>query len=135
MFERIEGLRLLELGQPGSDLQKRLNALVLSGKKTGTSSIDDGEYAAEGEVFEQAGERNWLVDGERKPIALIEYTAVRWVPFDQVDLDFVRSEGEGYESVEQWRADHRSFWSQVCNIDVTSDTQVICYSFKVVEKL
>jgi uncharacterized protein YhfF len=135
MFERIDGLRIMELGEPGSELQKRLNVLVLSGEKTGTSSIDDGEYEAEGESFEVPGEREWLVDGEGRPLALIEYTAVQWVPFEQVGWQFVQSEGEGFESVEQWRVAHRAFWTDVCGIEITNETPVICYNFKVIEKL
>lgn len=134
MFDRIDGLRTMELGEPGSELQKRLNALVLSGEKTGTSSVDDGEYEAEGEAFERPGEREYLIDAEGKPLALIEYTAVEWVPFEQVSWQFVQSEGEGYESVEHWRTDHRAFWTDVCGIEITNQTPVICYNFKVIEK-
>lgn len=84
MFQRIDGLRALTLGQPGSELQKRLNDLVLAGVKTGTSSVDDGEYAEEQELFELPGEQQWLVDAEQKPIALIEFTSVEWIEFKNV---------------------------------------------------
>jgi uncharacterized protein YhfF len=132
MFERIEGLRTLVLGEPGSELQGQLNQLVLSGVKTGTSSVDDGEYAQENEAFETVGERQWLVDDAGKPIALIEYTAIDWVPFKDVSWDFVRSEGEGYTSVQQWQDSHAAFWSEF-GIAVNPETEVICYSFKVLE--
>jgi uncharacterized protein YhfF len=132
MFDRIEGLRTLVLGEPGSDLQQKLNQLVLSGKKTGTSSVDDGEYASEKEPFETVGEREWLVDEFGRPIAVIEYTAIERVPFKDVSWEFVVSEGEGFTSVEDWQESHRSFWSE-CGIQVNPDTEVICYSFKVLE--
>lgn len=132
MFKRIEGLRTLTLGEPGSELQKKLNQLVLSGHKTGTSSVDDGEYADEQESFETVGEKEWLVDHLGKPIALIEYTAVEWVPFKDVTWDFVASEGEGFASVEDWQESHREYWSNY-GIQVTPDTEVICYSFRVLE--
>lgn len=132
MFDRIEGLRTLVLGEPGSELQGKLNQLVLSGKKTGTSSVDDGEYAAENESFETVGERQWLVDEVGKPIALIEYTAIDWVPFKDVSWDFVVSEGEGFTSVAHWQDSHRAFWSDF-GIEVNPDTEVICYSFRVLE--
>ena len=134
MFDRIQGLRPLVLGEPGSDLQKDLNRLVLAGHKTGTSSIDDGEYAEEQEDYETVGEQNWLVDGQGEPIALVEYTAVEWVPFKDVTWDFVVSEGEGFTSVEHWQEVHHAFWSE-CGITVTPETEVICYSFKVLEEL
>ncbi len=132
MFDRIDGLRTLVLGEPGSELQHRLNELVLSGKKTGTSAIDDGEYAAEHESFETVGERQWLVDEVGQPIALIEYTAIDWVPFKDVSWEFVVSEGEGFKSVEHWQESHKAFWSGF-GLDVHPDTKVICYSFKVLE--
>lgn len=132
MFDRIDGLRTLVLGDPGSELQRKLNQLVLSGKKTGTSSVDDGEYSREQESFETVGERQWLVDEFGQPIALIEYTAIEWVPFKDVSWGFVVSEGEGFTSVEHWQESHKAFWSE-CGIDVNPDTQVICYSFRVLE--
>jgi uncharacterized protein YhfF len=132
MFDRIDGLRTLVLGEPGSELQKRLNQLVLSGAKTGTSSLDDGEYLEEQESLETVGEQEWLVDELGQPIALIEYTAVEWVPFKDVPWEFVASEGEGFTSVQHWQDSHRTFWSEY-GIKVSPDTEVICYSFKVLE--
>lgn len=134
MFERIDGLRTLTLGQPGSELQKRLNDLVLAGVKTGTSSVDDGEYAEEQELFEVPGEQQWLVDAEQKPIALIEFTSVEWIEFKKVPWDFVVSEGEGFTSVEHWQSVHKQFWSE-SGIEITPETEVICYSFKVLRHL
>lgn len=124
----------MTLGQPGSSLQERLNKLVLDGIKTGTSSVDDGEYQAEHELFETVGERQWLVDEFEKPIALIEYTAIEWVPFSKIGWEFVQSEGEGYQSVAEWQKDHSQFWKQF-GVEVRPDTEVICYSFKVIERL
>jgi uncharacterized protein YhfF len=132
MFDRIEGLRTLVLGEPGSDLQRKLNQLVLSRKKTGTSSVDDGEYAAKNEPFETVGEREWLVDELGQPIALIEYTTIERVPFKDVSWEFVVSEGEGFTSVEDWQESHKAFWSE-CGIQVNPDTEVICYSFRVLD--
>lgn len=132
MFDRIEGLRTLVLGEPGSTLQKKLNQLVLSGLKTGTSSVDDGEYAREHEPFEITGEKQWLVDDLGEPIALIEFTSIEWVPFKDVSWDFVVSEGEGFTSLEHWQESHKNFWSEY-GINVNSDTEVICYSFKVLQ--
>ena len=134
MFTRIDGLRTLVLGEPGTELQSRLNQLVLSGVKTGTSSVDDGEYAAEGEAFETVGERQWLIDGQDKPVALIEFTKIEWVPFSEVSMDFAASEGEGFQSVEEWQTVHQEFWMSY-GIEVLPTTEVICYSFRVVQKL
>ena len=132
MSDRIEGLHTLVLGEPGSELQRKLNQLVLSGKKTGTSSVDDGEYAEEQESFETVGDKEWLLDEFGQPIAVIEYTAIERVPFKDVSWEFVVSEGEGFSSVEDWQESHRTFWSE-CGIQVKPDTEVICYSFRVLD--
>ena len=134
MFRRIDGLRTLVLGQPGSELQRRLNALVIAGLKTGTSSVDDGEYGRENEEFETVGERQWLIDGDENPIAQIEFTAVDWVHFESVGMEFVRSEGEGYKSVQDWQDAHRKFWADI-GFETTSLTPVICYRFKLIRVL
>lgn len=134
MFDRIDGLRTLVLGELGSDLQLRLNNLVLSGVKTGTSSVDDGEYASEKESFEVVGEKQWLVDQNNKPISLVEFTSIDWTLFKDVPFEFVVSEGEGFATVEQWQESHRTFWEDQ-GVNVTPETEVICYSFRVLEIL
>lgn len=131
-FPRVDGLRTLELGAQGSDLQRRLNALVLAGAKTATAGLL-AEYGREGEHLESVGEEQILIDGDGAPIARIRYTRVETMPFAEVTWEFAQAEGEGFTDIDDWRAQHRNFWSQVDGEDVGDDEIVACLWFEVLE--
>ena len=54
------------------------------------------------------------------------------MPAGEVDLQFARDEGEGFESVADWRAAHERFWSDE---QITDETLIVCERFEVVERL
>ena len=54
------------------------------------------------------------------------------MPAGEVDLQFARDEGEGFESVAEWRAAHERFWSDQ---QITDKTLIVCERFEVVERL
>jgi uncharacterized protein YhfF len=101
-------LPLFELAYPGP-LRDELVATALSGAKTSTSSLLD-EYAGEDAPLPVAGQRYVLVDSNVRAVGLVEVTEVRTLPLNEVDLEFAREEGEGYESVAAWRRAHERFW-------------------------
>jgi uncharacterized protein YhfF len=83
--------------------------LVLDRTKTGTaSSLWDHE--ATGEPVPQPGELSIILDGEGRPRAVLETTGVSIVPFDEVDEDHARSEGEGDRTLGAWREIHERYW-------------------------
>lgn len=98
-----------ELAYPGP-LRDQLVAAVLSGAKTSTSSLLD-EYTGEDDSLPVAGQRYVLVDSDVRAVGLVEVTEVRTLPLNEVDLQFAREEGEGYESVAAWRRAHERFWN------------------------
>ena len=51
-----------------------------------------------------------VVDSEDRRVAAIELTEVRVVRLADMDVQHVLDEGEGDESVAQWRAGHERFW-------------------------
>jgi uncharacterized protein YhfF len=104
----MDDLPPYELAFPGP-LRDKLVAAVLSGAKTSTTGLFRG-YEAEGEALPQAGERFALLDSEERRIAVVEVTDVQVLPLAGVDLRHALDEGEGYESVAQWRTAHEEFW-------------------------
>ena len=96
-----------ELAYPGP-LRDRLVAAVLDGSKTSTSSLL-AEYQGEEDPLPEEGRRYLLVDSAERPVGVVETTEVRLVPLGEVDLPFAREEGEGYESVVEWREAHERF--------------------------
>ena len=129
-MERIDGLPVCHFAYPGP-LRDQLVAAVLSGEKTATASLRE-EYEPHGpDPLPQVGERSVVVDSDNRPVAIIETTELRVVPAGEVDERFARDEGEGFESVADWRAAHERFWGPEREID--DATLVVCERFRLVE--
>jgi len=113
-----------QLGYPGTELRRQLVAAVLSGEKTATSGLaDESEPPGPGDRFT-------LHDIDEQPVGVVELTEVRVVPAGGIDLDFARDEGEGFESVEDWRAAHERFFEQ----PIHDDTPIVAPRFRLVER-
>ena len=107
----------------------------MNGAKTSTSSLLV-EYEHAGEPLPFEGQRRVLVDSELKAVGIVEDTEVRQVPLGEVDLDFARQEGEGYESVASWREAHEEYWNaSVPSVELDDSTVVIAERFRLVERL
>jgi len=96
----------MEFAFPGP-LRDQLVAAVLSGAKTTTTGLVAG-YELEGEPLPEVGDRLVVVDSAELPVATIELTDVRVVRLADIDLRHVLDEGEGDESVAQWRPGMKS---------------------------
>jgi uncharacterized protein YhfF len=79
----------------------------------------------------QVGEQMVLVGWDDEPLGVVETTEVRVVPAGQVDLQFARDEGEGFESVADWRAAHERFWSDRV---ITDQTPIVCERFRLIAR-
>jgi uncharacterized protein YhfF len=127
-----EDLPPFELAYPGP-LRDTLVEAVLSGAKTSTSSLLV-EYAGEDDPLPVAGQRYVLVDSANQPVGIVETTEVRLVPIGEIDLQFAREEGEGYESVASWREAHERFWyANVPDLKIDVTTVVVAERFRLVE--
>ena len=116
----------MELGYAGTALRRELVDAVLRGDKTATAGLHGEDVPA------TVGERWLLLDFDDKPVAVVETTEVRVVRAGDVDLDFARDEGEGFESVGDWRAAHERFWH---DREITDDTLIVAERFKLVERI
>jgi uncharacterized protein YhfF len=121
----------MQLGYPRTELRRRLVDAVLTGEKTATAGLH-AEYEAEGEPLPGVGERFLLLGYDDKPVAVVETVELRLLRAGDVDLAFARDEGEGFDSVEEWRTAHESFWA---GQDITDDTLVVAERFRLVERL
>lgn len=130
MWPRVDGMRALELGTPGS-MRAWLNGLVLEGRKRATAGLE-AEYTAEGEPLEHVGEHLALLDDDGRRVGTVEVTAVDIVRFAEVPWEFAAAEGEGDADLEEWRAGHRRFWAEA-GTPVDDDTRVALLRFELVE--
>lgn len=119
-----------ELGYARTDLRRQLVDAVLRGEKTSTAGLLE-EYEADGTTPEPVGTRAALLGYDDEPVAVIEVTETRIVPAEQIDEQFAREEGEGYESVDAWREAHERFFDR----SIEPETQIVAIRFRVVERL
>ncbi|MEV4279922.1 ASCH domain-containing protein [Actinoplanes xinjiangensis] len=135
----IEDVPRMEFAFPGP-LRDQLVAAVLSGAKTTTTALLVG-YEVDDEPLPEVGQRRVVVDSADQPVATIEVTDVRVLRLADVDLRHAVDEGEGDESVAQWRAGHETFWhseevrAELGDPDFTvdDDTPVVTQRFRIVE--
>jgi uncharacterized protein YhfF len=119
-----------ELGYPRTELRRQLVAAVLAGEKTATAGLWS-DYEAEGEELASAGDRFVLHDYDDEPVAVVEATEVALLPAAEIDEQFARDEGEGFETVDDWRVAHEEFFQQ----PITPETKIVATRFRVVERL
>lgn len=134
----LDDLPRAEFAFPGP-LREQLVAAILSGVKTSTSSLVLA-YERENEPLPKVGQVSAVVNSEDRRVAAIEVTEVRVIRLAEVDLQHVLDEGEGDESVAQWRAGHEKFWRSPevraelgdPNFTVNDDTLVLAQRFRLV---
>ena len=115
-------------------------AAILSGAKTTTSGLM-ADYERENEALPSVGQLSAVLDSAGRRVAVIEVTEVRVVRLADVALQHALDEGEGYESVGQWRSGHEGFWYSTevraetgdPNFTVDDDTLVVLERFRLVE--
>jgi uncharacterized protein YhfF len=122
----------MELGYPRTELRRTLVAAVLRGEKTATAGMAEDHEPHTDEPLPRAGDRWSLLDFDDLPVAVVETTEVRLVPAGEIDLTFAVDEGEGFETVSDWRAAHERFWS---DRGIGDDTVIVAERFRVVELL
>jgi len=98
---------------------------VLAGDKTATAGLhgDEPETAV--------GDRFALVDDRGAARAVVEVTEIRVIPAKQIDVQFARDEGEGFESVADWWEAHERFFERT----IEEETLIDAIRFRIVERL
>jgi len=84
-----------------------------------------------------------VVDSHHRPVGVIETTEVRVLPVREVDDEFARDEGEGFESSADWRIAHERFWGTTPEREaagepswtIDDETLVVCERFRLVRRL
>lgn len=123
-------------------LRDRLVAAILAGDKSSTTSLLI-EYEREGVPLPEVGARSVVVDSADQGVAVIEVTEVRVVPVGDIGIAHAIAEGEGYETVADWRTGHEQFWHspemRVYLRDpaftVDDETLAVTERFRLVERL
>jgi uncharacterized protein YhfF len=132
-----ENLPLIEFAFPGP-LRDRLVEAIRTGVKSSTSSLLR-QYEVADEPLPSVGDVGAVVDSHGEPVVVIETLGVDVVALRDVPLAHALAEGEGYESVADWRRGHVRFWrsdemrdERGADFEVDEDTLVVLERFVVV---
>jgi uncharacterized protein YhfF len=135
-----EALPVAEFAFPGP-LRDQLVAAILRGSKTTTTALLAG-YERTGEPLPRPGLRQAVVDSSGRRVATIEMTEVRVIRLGDIDLAHALGEGEGYNSVAEWRAGHERFWHSAevrselgdPEFAVNDETLLVAQTFSLLER-
>jgi uncharacterized protein YhfF len=108
-------------------LADELAALVLAGIKTATC------WAAVDGLKTEPGKLMVMLDGNGRPLAIIETVELTLRRFDEVDAPFAYDEGEDDRTLTSWREGHRRYFTR--SGQFSPDMMVYCERFRIVERL
>ena len=127
-------------GPPGPT-RDRLVAAVLRGEKTATTSML-ADWELEDEPLPSAGDRLDVIDSDEKRVAVIELLSVDVIRLGDADITLARDEGEGFNTVSEWRREHERFWRELViprlsgplAVEVTDETPIVVERFRLVSE-
>ncbi|MEK7434491.1 MAG: ASCH domain-containing protein [Cyanobacteriota bacterium] len=120
----------------GSDPDYLLD-LVLSGKKYGTASLEKIYFYYDIELPKE-NQVSIITNSKGLPKAIIKSTKVEKIPFNLVDENHAKSEGEGDLSLKYWREVHWNFFSSECKkigIEMNEEMLIVCEKFQLIKKI
>ena len=85
-----------------------LAELVRRGIKTATTS----EYVPGDEDMTKVGDWNIILDGQGKPVCVVQDKVVEIIPYNQVSAEHAYHEGEGDRCYQYWRKVHDQFFEE-----------------------
>ena len=132
MFPRVDGLRSIEFGTPGSSRENLVN-LVLHGSKRATAGLFH-DYAKEGEPVEHVGELLAMVDNTGLHVGTLRVTRVEVLRFADVPDEFALAEAEGDLNAADFRASHTAYWTGVGE-QIDDDTKVVTIYFDLLPEI
>jgi len=115
-----------------SKMAKQLAELVISGKKRATASLVLINQIKP-EIAPVLRGLSVVTDFEGNPLCVIQTTEIRHLPFMEVDAKFAFDEGEGDQTLEDWRKGHRQYFTREAaesNIEFNEKSLICCERFK-----
>ena len=132
MFPRVDGLRSIEFGMPGTS-RETLVGLVLHGNKRATAGLLK-DYEAENEPVEHVGELLAMPDNDGTHVGTLRVTRAEVLRFADVPDEFALAEAEGDLDAADFRASHLAYWSATGET-VTDDPLVVTLYFDLLPEI
>lgn len=111
----------------GPALADELAGLVVSGRKRATVMTPDDPNRP------QLGQLSVVLDGDGRPVCVIETVELTARRFDAIDEAFAFDEGEGDRTLASWRDGHERYFRRLGRF--APDMPLLCERFRLVEVL
>ncbi len=114
-----------------SEMAIELAELVISGKKSATASLVEFNKNHP-EVAPIANGYSVITDLAGNPMCVIQTTEIRHLPFDEVDANFAFDEGEGDQTLEDWRERHWKYFTKEAEefgLEFNENSLICCERF------
>jgi uncharacterized protein YhfF len=132
VFPRVDGLRSIEFGTPGSSRENLVN-LILHGDKRATAGLRR-DYDIEGEEVEHVGELLAMLDNDGAHVGTLRITRVDVLRFADVPDEFALAEAEGDLNAADFRASHLDYWTKAGE-HVDDDTLIVTLYFDLLPEI
>lgn len=113
-------------------MAKELAKLVISGKKRATASLVEFNKKHP-EVAPINNGYSVVTDFAGNPLCVIQTTEIGHLPFDEVDAEFAFDEGEGDQTLEDWREGHWRYFTKEAaenGLEFNEKSLICCERFK-----
>tara|TARA_R110002020_G_scaffold67179_2_gene176283 strand:- start:85778 stop:86194 length:417 start_codon:yes stop_codon:yes gene_type:complete len=111
------------------ELCAEIIALVRSGTKTATCEAASA-YGADGDAWPEVGRRDIALNWDGTPAVMIETVEVATRRFDEMDAEFVASQGE-FRDLAHWRVAYEAYFRR--NGGFSTDMKLMCERFTLIE--
>lgn len=105
-----------------------LIGLVLSGKKTATSSLYNSEN------LPQIGEETVICFDNEKEACIVRTVDYKIIKFDEMTTEYAKLEGENDLSLDNWRTTHYNFFKSL-DASFNEESLIVFETFEVIENL
>lgn len=122
--ERYRDCRTFSFGD-GPELATELAALVVAGRKRATVNTPDAPDCP------KVGELWIVLDGDKRPVCVIETLELFPRRFDEIDEAFAFEEGEDDRTLASWREAHENYFRRLGVF--SPDMILLCERFRLVE--
>ena len=115
-----------------SEMARELAELVISGKKRATASLVEFNEMHP-EVAPINDGYSVVTDFEGNPLCVIQTTEIRQIPFMEVDAAFAFDEGEGDQTLRDWRDGHWRYFTKEAaefGLEFNETSLVACERFR-----
>ena len=114
------------------DMAAELAGLAISGKKTATASLAKMNELEPDKAPVDSG-YSVVTDFEGNPLCIVQTSEIRHLPFNMVDAEFAFDEGEGDQTLQDWRDGHWNYFAREAaenGFDFNETSIVCCERFR-----